>query len=790
MKKELRFSSKIDTAEFDRSVEQMQRKLREIYSGSDSQRALMETRQRVSQAGLGSAVTPQEKAKVDADERRHRQELEKFIRQQSREQEKLNKELTTQVAQMRALRKEQEAMIKLGREDVEIKEKINRLSQSASQTRAQIAATSSATNQALDQRQQLINAQPQGWQRVARGYQMGGLGGAARALIRQPGLMAGAASGLLGGVGGALGIGGMLYGQYAEMPGQIAQAEGTAATAAAQPGLAFIRGQGLQESLFAPERARAAQQAQDTQAARRRAANMRAAGGVAGILGAGVTGAAGGAALGAGFFGIGAIPGAIIGGIGGAATAAYGMSGSANMTRLLGGRYSEAFEAQMAAEQAGFGQNFFEDLQRRDPMKKEYIDRLSGNAQRDLQLQRALGLSDADLRGGTGLLQRGASQGFTIDQTERAAMQVMQAGGGTRAAINSSTFANRMARDRDLTNAPQILGMLGGTLQDQSQDSATVKILAEGVRLGLNGSEFVEENRRFAQIAAQAIAGAGARDEGAATRIGATFAGFVGDRGTQGLQAAQTGYQAFQAVTAQRGGSVGALQAAAMQSDPVLSRLGRASRSMAVGMSVEQIQAGGAAIEAMAAEAGVDVGELQQSLVSAKMSSVAPTRRADELRDQLRSMARGRSPTEAMRDPAFRRTLGTYQTELAQYTQMPQGTRAQESFALGNVFGEQMAAGEAAEAMAVAPGERRIADIQSAQTAGGELAFLRETVGGLGGAIDKAKADVQSFGEAVLQVAKSIADQRKILESGVTQSTVTQAQRRAVTQPQALPPRR
>lgn len=123
MAKEIRFSSVIDTAAFDKSIKEMQDKLKSVYQGSDSARNQFDLKNRVYQAGAGPAPTAADRRRVDQEEQKNRLETKNFIREQMRAQEQLGKELNKQIE----MRKE---LLKLNKETLEVDNKISEMRKS------------------------------------------------------------------------------------------------------------------------------------------------------------------------------------------------------------------------------------------------------------------------------------------------------------------------------------------------------------------------------------------------------------------------------------------------------------------------------------------------------------------------------------------------------------------------------------------------------------------------------------------------------------------------------------
>src|ERR1044072_4648743 len=111
MKKELLIAAKFDTTEFDKSIEQMQRKLKDIYAPADIIKSQNATSQRLNQAGFGGAMSaPTQEAFVKATQQ-SRREFDSLIREQATGQEKLTKLISKREEKLKALQEQQNQMI-------------------------------------------------------------------------------------------------------------------------------------------------------------------------------------------------------------------------------------------------------------------------------------------------------------------------------------------------------------------------------------------------------------------------------------------------------------------------------------------------------------------------------------------------------------------------------------------------------------------------------------------------------------------------------------------------------
>jgi len=89
-----------------------------------------------------------------------------------------------------------------------------------------------------------------------------------------------------------------------------------------------------------------------------------------------------------------------------------------------------------------------------------------------------------------------------------------------------------------------------------------MKMLSESFKIGLDSSDFREENRKFLGITSEMVYRAGAGPQGAAAITG-MFGAYVGERTGRGLEAAQTAMQTVSAMATETGGARGALGAQA-----------------------------------------------------------------------------------------------------------------------------------------------------------------------------------------------------------------------------------
>ena len=272
--------------------------------------------------------------------------------------------------------------------------------------------------------------------------------------------------------------------------------------------------------------------------------------------------------------------------------------------------------AEQRAEQAAIQAEQYEAIKQgpEGKMKTAIGGQYLKNYQRDLDFQRQMGLKTETFRGKfetpTGQFSGGfnggvTDAGFTQEQGMGMAGQIMGAGGGTRGARGAAT-ALQAERAFDLTNAGQVMGKLGGTLGTaELSKEALIKIFSEGTRIGVNNADFVEENRRFTEMAANVISQSGATSTADVSQVMSQFGKFFGgDKTAIGQAAGQSAYDTYRQMSIAQTGPTGTMRAAGMLTDPTISKLSAQSRAALFTIPIDQLRPDDPRIQAMAEEAG------------------------------------------------------------------------------------------------------------------------------------------------------------------------------------------
>jgi hypothetical protein len=660
MEKKIKISAKFDMQQFDREMRQMKDKLKEMYEPSSIARMRSESARRMEQQGISPTGTAghaqqayQQAAKQDA------RELDNFIKNQVQQQQRLDQALANRTNKLKDLKSQYQEIVKLGQQDLKLKEEIARTESSADRLRTVRRTREEAVSQALDAREQLAAQRPGGMERLGTAYRQGGFSGMGRAggrMLRQMPLstMVGAAGAVLGGIATAGAMADPIIGQEIAAERTTRGRMGQAITGAGTMAMGMMQGQGTEQMFYAPQTMIAMNRAMREMEQTRAQDAMRMGARGAGILG----GAAGGAvtvgALGSFIPGLGTAVGAGVGGLIGGGIGAYNFIADERMrTRAMssmpnwmpegwrGQDFQQRYESMLTQDMVSNFQQSREAEIQMDPMRRLAIQQHQQRTGSRLQTQRLLGIDDDQLFGQGGYIRGGLEAGFTEDMTMQMSQQIGAAGGSTRMA-RDPVMAMQMARQLNMTNAGQVMGRLSGVMGGQEEtEQGTLRILAEGVKRGLDFSEFAGEQRRFTETVANIAYSAGATTPEGLASIAGGFGQFLEDRTTRGIEAAQGAYGTMQQITGQAGGFRGAVQAAMIMEDPELSQLDFDSRMSLAQMSEEQIRAGGSAIRHMATQSGLTLEEFQERALGMKRDMIATRGGTQESIEQLRAAPLG-----------------------------------------------------------------------------------------------------------------------------------------------------
>lgn len=659
MKKEIKFSAKLDSAEFDRSVDQMQRKLKDMYAPADQVRQQTQWSQKMGNAGIPGASAPTQDAYQRATQQ-SRREMDQFLATEVKRQDQLSKNIEKRVEKIKELQKQQAELVKGSEEELKVKEKISKMSENNYRLREIERGRSQAINQTFDARDKIT---PNGFGSVVEGFKSGGIRGAANAgmdLMKNmsPTQMAGMIGTVLTVTGMATKLGGELYNSYKNAPIATASNYGSAMTGVMgrEVNAAYSGRSGL-EMAFLPEKQRALAMAGQGMKGERVNNVTSAAGSMLGYAG---VGAGIGAGIGAvGGLGVGswltAPIGAGIGAVGGLGYGAYksmtgegGGKSSALMKGAFSSTHNAEYESMMAKEFADKYSTSLQGLKEQNPYKTAAAEQYDGNYTRYLDSQRSMGLNNANFHGSGGFRSNAINAGFTDDMAMGASSNILGAGGSTRMARNS-VFAMQAGRQFDQTNSAGVLGQLSGNLgSSQASQQAYIKMLAEGTRLGLDSSEYREESRKMMEATAGVITRSGAGSSTDIDRIVSQMGGFLAEKTNKGVQSAKEAFEYYNQASGETGGARGTMRAAGFMQDKLLGKMDAFERSGVASMTADQLSTDDPMLQSLAKKYGTTPEEIIKSVnqVNKKSFNYRPSTdkamdTATSLKEQISKLAPG-----------------------------------------------------------------------------------------------------------------------------------------------------
>lgn len=573
--KRIEFKAVVDTAEFDKAIENLQRKVREAYRPAQNAGDQRQTAGRLESMGMGGNLSKPSMEAYQRSMQSARRELDQIIQKEAGQQERLIKSMDKRLERLGKEKELHASMAKDTEKEIAQREKIARIQENLYKQQELAKQRDNVLNQTMDARQQMSR---KGIGGLVDAYKSGGISGVGTA-------MGGTGGGVA--LAGALAAGASAAGQGIEnLSGFNMRLQGAKGSAiqntVGTDQAAIAAGRSPFEAIWMQERQRAAGIAKERESGNRWADRFKSIGGVAaGALGGAAAGAIGGSAVPLLGTAVGGIGGAIAGGIG-----AYSMQ--SDRTRLSMNPFAQKEYGQvLAGERAKDFRQVLEDLKNQDPAKKLGIENFEQNFSRDLGAQRMLGMNNQQFRGANGFLANQAGAGFGADQAIGMATNIVGAGGSTR--MGRSALGNQMER-MGYSNAPQVLGALSGSIQDQgSGKSAAIAIISEAFKVGLDSTDFAEENRKFTQSAANIIARTGATNVNDQDKIVQALGQFMGEKTNAGVQSAQTAYERSQERGSALGGRRGALRLQQALKDKGLRNIPMDQLSEILGMNPENL---------------------------------------------------------------------------------------------------------------------------------------------------------------------------------------------------------
>lgn len=618
MDKKIVISAGLDTSEFDRKIQEITRRLNSITGKADMSGQVSSANQALKQAGY-SPITGGQELQHNKNLLQSVKELDTFIQKQVQSEGKVLQALDNRIKKLNELKKINAEDLKTEKEREELKTKIAKQEESIQRLQGLGRAGASGIEEGLQRRQQQIS-QMSGLEKLRYGYSTGGIKGAANMF----GGFGSLAGGLLSGIGTAINVMDPLAREYAGLGRNTAVSMGAAVQGSSDIANSMYGRRLSRDLIFGKERTQASEMAKKEMDSVRLWDKIGMGGTALGIAG----GAIAGLGMAAGTIGTGGLlPLAM--GIGTAGYAGYQALTNDRFRKRAGALVSSEFEKSLEADyQSETVQKFQQarqGLEAQQYLKKLAEERMNEQMPRNLAFQRQMGMQNNEFYGS--FLNKGFNAGFTDEKMLAASQGIMSAGGTTQGSKDLALLSNQLQRNIGMTNANSILGRLSGAGQSDSKE-AVVKILSEGMRVGLDTSRYAQESRKFAESVAELAYRSGARTEEGAGQIAKTLGGFTADLSTKGLEAGRSAYEQFNQKMGEGAGPQNFIKQNYLARQKEFKVFSGQEISYLSQLSPEQVMEGGAAIQSAASKAGMSVKDFQNKLL--KSTIVASTLTADQ----------------------------------------------------------------------------------------------------------------------------------------------------------------
>lgn len=637
MNKEIKFLMKFDTSEFDKAVENMQRKLKEVYRPADIAGAQRQTAQRLEGIGLGGMNKPSMDAYFKSIQS-SRKDMDTLLQKYSKDQQNLIKDIAEHESRLKNNIRYQEAVnkgsateIALLKEKKNIEENLFRMRENYMARNQVVEQTISARNNLgpKDKLERLMTAFGGGGMKggIKEGSMMAGEWWKGLGMTGQAGMII---SGLLAATKG-VGMVGDMATAYHGLPLRVAGAQGSATQNIYGKEIQSIfSGNQAAEMAFGSEKHKAvgmAKEQNDAQTFWDRMASGKSAADASAYLVAHHLPKIAAATM---------AVSAIQHGVYGLGGGMMGESGARRQQMALGTfskRNEDAYQSMSAESYAGNYAKAVEDLKSQNPLKTAAVGQFNQRSSGDLAFQRATGLNSKSFHGAGGFREQMINSGFTDDMGMDAAQGILSAGGSTRGAVGNAGLSMQAQRGFDLTNANSIIGKLSGQMGDsESTRQAFVQMLATGSRLGLDSSQFREENRKFMDAAVSIIDKSGATSQGDVASLMKMFGGFVGNESTpKGIEGAKNAYDLFVQQGSATSGASGAMKAGQYLSG-ALNKLGGQDKAKLANIHMDELIESNPVVQDIADRNGIPVDQLISEAKKAANFSISRNPQYDSLR--------------------------------------------------------------------------------------------------------------------------------------------------------------
>lgn len=267
------------------------------------------------------------------------------------------------------------------------------------------------------------------------------------------------------------------------------------------------------------------------------------------------------------------------GGLSGLALAGVGAAGLKSAIFDKGILDPQKYAAYSGEQKAQDFTTMLASLHEMGPYRKDAIERLKATGERDLNMERRLGLKDFGPDGKTGgylgaggYLQSQMDLGFTDEMVVNSSKGILGAGGST-AMAQQSGISLQAQRGLGLTNADQLLGQLSGT---QSIPETSKESLIDIFARGFDASKYAEENMKYMQAVTEQVYKGGTTSTESTDRVADLIRAAIGTGAptTRKIEAGQSAFEAYKAASSSTSGYLGGINYTTALQDPYLKQLG------------------------------------------------------------------------------------------------------------------------------------------------------------------------------------------------------------------------
>lgn len=276
--------------------------------------------------------------------------------------------------------------------------------------------------------------------------------------------------------------------------------------------------------------------------------------------------------------------------------------------KMTGQQMMEYYKSRQAAEKA------------KDPTLTMLKDFVSENRMDMIKGIRGSGMSEQEyLRRYVQGYGMAGSEDFGLKQRMGMTDQMLAAGGGSGAAYGQNMITALQAqRGLGLTNAGQTMGRLSNYLNAQESEEAFVKILGKGVSIGLDKSQYREEQKDYFNQVTAIAQNIGAGEQLISSIMTAAIGG-EGDISRKNVQFAADAAKDVMGDLSKQTGRIGAQKYRQLNKNPMLKGLSKEDRFFLGQMDAADIEAGNPELEMYwrksgAKEKGISIEEFAKSI--------------------------------------------------------------------------------------------------------------------------------------------------------------------------------